>query len=90
MFYGAGHMADLELRLCRELGYRPAEDRWLLAFGVNPRAMGVSEFEVAFTTRLVRAQLKGLGRAQDGGASVTNGPPSKPEAQEAGVEPPNR
>jgi len=78
IFYGAGHMPDLEARLCRELGYRAAEDRWLTAFGVNPRAMGVSEFEVAFTTRLVRAQLKGLDQGRGRGGSATNAPAAVP------------
>lgn len=78
VFYGAGHMADLEARLCRDLGYQPAEERWLAAFDVNPRAMGVSEFEVTFTTRLVRAQLQGLERGSDRAASVTNAPAAAP------------
>jgi hypothetical protein len=64
VFYGAGHMADLELRLCRALGYRPVEDRWLAAFDVNPRQMGVSELELAWMSRLVRAQLKGFERSE--------------------------
>lgn len=64
VFYGAGHMADLELRLCQELGYQPVEDRWLTAFDVNPRQMGVSEIELALMSRLVRAQLKGLERSE--------------------------
>lgn len=62
VFYGAGHMADLEYRLCRGLGYQPAEDRWLTAFAVDPRAEGISRFELDFTSRLVRAQLRGLQR----------------------------
>jgi hypothetical protein len=62
VFYGAGHMADLEYRLCRGLGYQPAEDRWLTAFAVDPRAVGISQFELDFTARLVRAQLRGLQR----------------------------
>ncbi len=62
VFYGAGHMPDLEFRLCRSLGYQPAEDRWLVAFDVDPRAAGLSPFELELTTRLVRAQLRGLQR----------------------------
>ncbi len=62
VFYGAGHMADLEYRLCRGLGYQPAEDRWLTAFAVDPSAAGLSRLELDFTTRLVRAQLRGLQR----------------------------
>jgi len=60
VFYGAGHMADLERRLCAEAGYRPVEDRWLTAFDVNPTTSGLSEMEMDFTRRLVRAQLDAL------------------------------
>lgn len=74
VFYGAGHMADLESRLAEALGYQPVEDRWLEAFRVDPQAMGVSEFEVAFTTRLVRAQLKGIERSPRAPAQETNAP----------------
>jgi hypothetical protein len=72
VFYGAGHMAHLEQRLCRALGYRPAEERWLTAFDVNPREAGISQFELDFTTRLVRQQLQGLQRRPP--ANATNAP----------------
>lgn len=74
VFYGAGHMPDLEARLCKELGYQPVEDRWLKAFEVNPRAAGISEFEVAFTKRLVRAQLQGMEAGRSTGTGTTNAP----------------
>lgn len=74
VFYGAGHMADLELRLCRNLGYQPGDDRWLTAFDVNPRALGISDFELEMTTRLIRLQLKGLERAPAGDTR----PPGQP------------
>lgn len=62
VFYGAGHMADLEYRLRRALGYQPVEDRWLTAFDVDHRRLGISEFELEMTARLVRSQLRGLQR----------------------------
>ncbi|MGC4046424.1 MAG: hypothetical protein QM758_21750 [Armatimonas sp.] len=34
LFYGAGHMNDLEQRLKTELGYKPAETRWLTAISM--------------------------------------------------------
>lgn len=52
VFYGAGHMPDLELRL-RALGYRPGGERWLTAFDANPRAAGLSPTEVEFMRRMV-------------------------------------
>lgn len=60
VFYGAGHMIDLEQRLCAELNYHAVEERWLRAFDVNPRAAGLSQWELDFTRRLVRAQLDAL------------------------------
>lgn len=77
VFYGAGHMPDLEYRLCRSLGYQPVEDRWLVAFDVDPRAAGVSPFELDLTTRLVRAQLRGLQRPQPGTTNTAS--PAAPE-----------
>jgi hypothetical protein len=63
VFYGAGHMTDLEQRLRDTLGYRPEQERWLTAFGVRPRAAGLSQFELDLTRRLVRQQLQTLGAA---------------------------
>lgn len=76
VFYGAGHMADLEYRLCRALGYQPVEDRWLKAFDVDHRNLGISEFELELTARLVRSQLRGLQRAP-----ADTAPPARPAAQ---------
>lgn len=52
VFYGAGHMPDLERRL-RALGYRPGPEQWLTAFDAHPRAAGLSPAEVEFMRRLV-------------------------------------
>ncbi len=71
VFYGAGHMTDLERRLRAALHYRPAEERWLTAFAVNPHAAGLSEWELAFTRNLVRRELEALQPA-------TNAPSAKP------------
>ena len=60
VFYGAGHMIDLETRLREELDYRSAEETWLTAFSVNPRKAGLSDFEVNFVGRLIRAQIAKL------------------------------
>ena len=75
VFYGAGHMADLEYRLCRAVGYQPVEDRWQPAFEVNPRALGISAFELDLTARLVRLQLKGLERTPAAAAPVPGAAP---------------
>lgn len=81
VFYGAGHMADLEFRVCQALGYAPVEDRWLTAFDVNPRALGISEFEVELTARVVRMQLQGLERtmSEPDATAATNSPMPPPD-----------
>lgn len=58
VFYGAGHMHDLEARLTAELGYRPVRDEWLSAFSLNPRAAGISEFELNWVRNMVRWQMR--------------------------------
>ncbi len=60
IFYGAGHMPDLERRLREELAYRPAEERWWTAFGVNARQAGVSAWEINLMRSWARAQMNGL------------------------------
>ncbi len=81
VFYGAGHMADLEFRVCQALDYAPIEDRWLTAFDVNPRALGISEFEVELTARMVRLQMQGLERtmSEPDPTAATNRPPPQPD-----------
>ena len=61
VFYGAGHMPDLERRLRTALPCQPAEERWLTSFAVNPRAEGLTELELHWVRELVRRQLEGLG-----------------------------
>ncbi len=60
IFYGAGHLADLETRLRKELKLRPAEDVWLPAFSVNTARAGLSSFELNFLRSMIRSQLAPL------------------------------
>ncbi len=60
VFYGAGHMVDLEKRLDRDLGYRPIAEEWREAFSVDPAAAGLSAAEVKFARDMVRTQLRML------------------------------
>jgi hypothetical protein len=61
IFYGAGHLADLEKRLCAELGYRPGADEWRTAFDVNPRKSGMGSADVAMARKMVREQMRAMG-----------------------------
>lgn len=57
VFYGAGHMADLQRRVCRELHYHPTEQLWLTAFAVDLRRAGINPAEHAFIRGLIQTQL---------------------------------
>jgi hypothetical protein len=45
VFYGTGHMPDMERRLRQALNYKPAHEIWLTAFSVNLARSGVSPAE---------------------------------------------
>ena len=61
VFYGAGHLADLEKRLCEDLGYRPGADDWRTAFDVQPKKAGLGADDVSMARKMVREQLKTMG-----------------------------
>lgn len=60
VFYGAGHMADLEKRLRNELGYRPSEEKWLRAMTVDLRETGLSTVELEAMRGMIQWQLDAL------------------------------
>ena len=58
VFYGVGHMPDLEQRLRQQLNYAPAKQFWLTAFSVDLKHSGVTEAERQLVDRLVKSQLQ--------------------------------
>ena len=60
VFYGAGHMDDLERRIRDQLGYEPKEDVWLPAFGVDLEAAGIGDFERQMIKFMTDRQLQML------------------------------
>jgi hypothetical protein len=60
VFYGAGHMNDLERRVSEALGRRPSEDRWLTAFDLDPRTAGMSQAEIKWVRSWLRWQFKDI------------------------------
>lgn len=58
IFYGAGHMEEMEQRLRREFKYAPAETIWLPAFSVNLEKSELSKFEAELIRNMVRRQLE--------------------------------
>lgn len=61
IFYGTGHMNEMEMRLRKELHYRPTEDVWFPAISVNLAQAGISASELEFIRGFIRSQLKQLG-----------------------------
>ena len=60
IFYGAGHMDDLERRVRRELGYRAESDLWLPAFTVDYAKAGLSVIEATLLRAMVKRQMQEL------------------------------
>ena len=60
IFYGAGHMADLEKRLTHELHYRAAGQFWLTAFAVDLEKAGVTDAELQVIRSFVTWQMEAL------------------------------
>ena len=58
VFYGTGHMPDLEARLRKELRYHPAGQLWLTAFSVNLAQGGISNADRQFIRSLVRQGME--------------------------------
>jgi hypothetical protein len=60
IFYGAGHLEDMEKRVTGELHYVPADDVWFTAFAVDCQKANLSPAEVRFTRSLVKSQMEEL------------------------------
>ncbi len=60
IFYGAGHMPDLEKRLTGELGYRRRDETWLTAISLNTRTAALTKSEIDMVQTLVRWQLDAM------------------------------
>lgn len=63
VFYGAGHMIDLEQRLRQELRYQPREEIWFTAMTVDAAKAGLTSAELATTRKMIQRQIATL-RAQ--------------------------
>ena len=60
IFYGAGHMDDMERRVRREFGYRAESDLWLPAFTVDYVKAGLSVIEATILRTMVQRQMQEL------------------------------
>ena len=57
IFYGTGHMTDLETRLRREFHYHPDTERWFTAFSVNAGQAGLSAGEMQMIRNMVQWEI---------------------------------
>ena len=57
VFYGAGHMDDLEKHLTGDLHYRAADQTWLPAFSVDMRKSGISPAEAQWMRTLIQKEM---------------------------------
>lgn len=56
LFYGAGHMDNMERALVGELGYKAADEVWLPAFSVNYAEVGLTHGDLAMIRALSELQ----------------------------------
>jgi hypothetical protein len=57
IFYGTGHMPNLEKHITNELHYLPDGEIWFTAFSVDLRKTGLSPAELEWMRTLIKAQL---------------------------------
>ena len=57
IFFGTGHMPDMEKRLRSELNYRPVRDVWFTAFDVDLSKSKITSTEREFIDNFVKWQL---------------------------------
>ncbi len=58
IFYGAGHFADLEKRICEELGYRYESTTWIPAITVDVKESGLSAEQVKSFRSMMRRTIE--------------------------------
>jgi hypothetical protein len=60
VFYGTGHMPEMETRLRNELHYQPVEDTWFAPISVNLADAGISAGELQFIRGFIKSQMQQL------------------------------
>ncbi|MBY0308145.1 MAG: type II secretion system protein GspG, partial [Phycisphaerales bacterium] len=64
VFYGAGHLPDMEMKLRRDFGYTPAQERWTPAITVDPKAAGMSAKQVQAMRQSMKRQMTAAAQAE--------------------------
>jgi hypothetical protein len=75
IFFGTGHMPDMEKRLRAELKYQPAGELWFAAFGVDLSRARITSAERGFIDNFVKWQLtEAKASVDDSGTSQQKAP----------------
>jgi len=72
IFFGTGHMPDMEKRLRSELNYRPVSDVWFTAFDVDLAKSKITSSEREFIGNFVKWQLAAARASIDGSKAREN------------------
>lgn len=65
VFYGTGHMPNLEKRIVKDLHYRPDGDIWFTAFSVDLRETGLAPAEILWTRGFIKAEMEKIQPSDD-------------------------
>ena len=57
VWYGAGHMKDLEIRMVKQLNYKPVATFWLPAITTDLRGAGMTRTDLAATRAMLQRML---------------------------------
>jgi hypothetical protein len=57
VFYGTGHMDNMEKAITHQLHYRPSNDIWVTAFSVDVRQTGLPPGQLEMLRNMMKAQL---------------------------------
>jgi hypothetical protein len=60
IFYGAGHMDDMEKRVTGDLHYHAADDIWLPAFSVDMQKSGITPAQADWMRTLIKGEMEQL------------------------------
>ncbi len=80
LFYGAGHLPDMERRLTKEMGYTFTEDRWFRAIDMDLKALGIDPAQARVIRESISKNLKG---ARNRGAAKPKAKDDAPPADPA-------
>ncbi|WP_150107347.1 hypothetical protein [Pedosphaera parvula] len=64
VFYGTGHMQDMERRITQTMKYKPAEEIWYTAFAVDTKKAKLSETEIQMVRNMVKWQVDQLQKGE--------------------------